>query len=91
MAHGAKVQGRRGEGRGCDAAASPSSLAARGVVSSLCSRNDPSAVRAHLQCLGMWEWFVFASANPNLRPKTSPNPSLHPNQVRLRIGIVGDA
>ena len=39
------------------------SLAARGVVSSICSRNDPSAVRAHLQCLGLWEWFVFASAS----------------------------
>ena len=37
------------------------SLAARGVVSSICSRNDPSAVRVHLQGLGMWDWFVFAS------------------------------
>ena len=38
-------------------------LAARGVVSSICSRNDPSAARAHLQCLGMWDWFVFASVS----------------------------
>ena len=50
------------------------SLAARGVVSSICSRNDPTAVRAHLQCLGMWEWFVFASVSWEMPSKPNPNP-----------------
>ena len=58
------------------------SLAARGVVSSICSRNDPTAVRAHLQCLGMWEWFVFASVSWEMPSKPNPNPNPNPNQVQ---------
>ena len=58
------------------------SLAARGVVSSICSRNDPTAVRAHLQCLGMWEWFVFASVSWEMPSKPKPNPKPTPNQVQ---------
>ena len=58
------------------------SLAARGVVSSICSRNDPTAVRAHLQCLGMWEWFVFASVSWEMPSKPKPKPNPNPNQVQ---------
>ncbi len=33
----------------------------RGIVSSICSKNDPEAARARLEQLGLWEEFVFAS------------------------------
>ncbi len=36
-------------------------LALRGIVSSICSRNDFAAARAKLQELGMWAYFVFPS------------------------------
>ena len=58
------------------------SLAARGVVSSICSRNDPTAVRAHLQCLGMWDRFVFASVSWEMPSKPNPKPNPNPNQVQ---------
>ena len=36
-------------------------LSERGVVSSVCSRNDPSAAKRVLQLLGVWDLFVFAA------------------------------
>ncbi len=33
----------------------------RGIVSSICSKNDPAAARARLEQLGLWDEFVFAS------------------------------
>jgi FkbH-like protein len=36
-------------------------LAQRGIVSSICSKNDEAAVRAELQRHGLWEYFVFPS------------------------------
>jgi FkbH-like protein len=36
-------------------------LGRRGIVSSICSKNDPSQVRAILETQGMWDWFVFPS------------------------------
>ncbi|MDE2405642.1 MAG: HAD family hydrolase [Sphingomonadales bacterium] len=32
---------------------------AKGVVSSICSNNDPAAARARLEALGLWDQFVF--------------------------------
>src|SRR5579871_6340032 len=34
-------------------------LAKRGIVSAICSRNDPATAKTHLESCGMWEWFVF--------------------------------
>jgi FkbH-like protein len=34
-------------------------LAGRGIVSSICSKNDPAAARAKLVELGIWDYFVF--------------------------------
>lgn len=34
-------------------------LARRGIVSSICSKNEPQAVEAILRHLGMWDWFVL--------------------------------
>jgi FkbH-like protein len=36
-------------------------LAQRGIVSSICSKNDPQAVEALLRHIGIWEHFVFPS------------------------------
>jgi FkbH-like protein len=36
-------------------------LAARGIVSSICSKNDPEAVEAVLKDQGLWGYFVFPS------------------------------
>jgi len=33
----------------------------RGILNSICSKNDPSAVRARLEEAGLWEEFVFPS------------------------------
>ena len=38
-------------------------LARRGVVSSICSKNDFEQVRATLEAAGMWDYFVFPSIN----------------------------
>ena len=38
-------------------------LARRGIVSSICSKNDEAAVRAELERRGLWEYFVFPSIN----------------------------
>ncbi|HTA05034.1 MAG TPA: HAD-IIIC family phosphatase, partial [Solirubrobacteraceae bacterium] len=37
------------------------SLNSRGIVNSICSKNDPDAARERLQCEGLWEQFVFPS------------------------------
>ncbi len=37
------------------------SLARRGIVSSICSKNDHDAVRAILQEQGLWDYFIFPS------------------------------
>jgi FkbH-like protein len=34
-------------------------LASRGIVSSVCSKNDPDRVRAELERLGIWDYVVF--------------------------------
>jgi FkbH-like protein len=34
-------------------------LAGRGIVSAICSRNDPKTAKARLEQSGLWEWFVF--------------------------------
>ncbi|MGZ9810697.1 hypothetical protein ACXN5S_09555 [Pseudoroseicyclus sp. H15] len=34
-------------------------LAKRGIVSSICSKNDMARVKARLEQDGLWEWFVF--------------------------------
>lgn len=36
-------------------------LAERGIVSSICSKNDPEAVERALSAMGMWDWFVAPS------------------------------
>lgn len=36
-------------------------LAQRGIVSSICSKNDEATVRAELERRGLWEYFVFPS------------------------------
>src|SRR5579864_468289 len=36
------------------------SLARRGIVSAVCSRNDYATARARLEQCGLWEWFVFS-------------------------------
>ena len=36
-------------------------LAGRGIISSICSKNDPVPVRAELQRQGIWDHFVFPS------------------------------
>jgi FkbH-like protein len=33
----------------------------RGIVNSICSKNDPAQARARLEQLGLWDQFVFAS------------------------------
>ena len=38
-------------------------LAKRGIVSSICSKNDEIAVRAELERRGLWDYFVFPSIN----------------------------
>jgi FkbH-like protein len=37
------------------------SLAARGIMSSICSKNDHAAVKAILQDKGLWPYFIFPS------------------------------
>lgn len=37
------------------------SLAARGIMSSICSKNDYAAVRTILEEKGLWEYFIFPS------------------------------
>jgi FkbH-like protein len=34
-------------------------LAKRGIVSSICSKNDPVATEAKLRALDVWDWFIF--------------------------------
>jgi FkbH-like protein len=34
-------------------------LAKRGIVSSICSKNDPVAAEAKLRDLDVWDWFIF--------------------------------
>ena len=34
-------------------------LAQRGIVSAICSKNDSAVAEAELRRMGMWEWFVF--------------------------------
>lgn len=34
-------------------------LASRGIVSAICSRNDHAVAKARLEQSGLWEWFVF--------------------------------
>jgi FkbH-like protein len=36
-------------------------LAARGIISSICSKNEPGAVEAELRRLGVWDYFVLPS------------------------------
>ena len=38
-------------------------LARRGIVSSICSKNDKATVRAELEREGIWDYFVFPSIN----------------------------
>jgi FkbH-like protein len=38
-------------------------LAQRGIVSSVCSKNDMATVRAVLEAEGIWDYFVFPSIN----------------------------
>ena len=38
-------------------------LARRGIVSSICSKNDMATVRAELEREGIWDYFVFPSIN----------------------------
>ncbi len=44
-------------------------LAARGIISSICSKNDPAAVANELQKLGVWDYFVLPSVS--FQPKGS--------------------
>jgi FkbH-like protein len=44
-------------------------LAARGIVCSICSKNDPEAVANELQKLGVWDYFVLPSIS--FQPKGS--------------------
>lgn len=36
------------------------SLARRGIISAVCSRNDHATAKARLEQCGLWEWFVFS-------------------------------
>ena len=48
-------------------------LARRGIVSSICSKNDADAVRAILQEKGIWEYSSFrASIGPRRRGGSKP-------------------
>ncbi len=38
-------------------------LAKRGILSSVCSKNDLAAVKALLEPIGLWQYFVFPSVN----------------------------
>lgn len=44
-------------------------LARRGIVSSICSKNDFERAKAKLVELGMWDWFVFPSISFNPKGK----------------------
>lgn len=44
-------------------------LAARGIISSICSKNDPAAVTNELRKLGVWDYFVLPSIS--FQPKGS--------------------
>ena len=43
-------------------------LAARGVMSSICSRNSLEAVRALLAAKGLWDYFIFPSIDWSAKP-----------------------
>jgi FkbH-like protein len=36
-------------------------LARRGIVSSICSKNDPAVIKAALEAHGIWDYFIFPS------------------------------
>ncbi len=38
-------------------------LAQRGIMSTICSKNDPEPVRARLEQEGIWDYFIFPSIN----------------------------
>src|ERR1700753_498447 len=38
-------------------------LARRGIISSICSKNDFEQVRTTLQAQGLWDYFIFPSIN----------------------------
>jgi FkbH-like protein len=44
-----------------EAIAAVKALAARGIISSICSKNDFAAAEAALRAQGVWEYFVFPS------------------------------
>lgn len=47
------------------------SLALRGIVSSVCSRNDPTLAQRTLEALGAWDLFAFAAVSWD-EPKVTP-------------------
>lgn len=56
-------------------------LAARGIVSSICSKNDREAVHRELTAMGMWDW--FASPSISFQPKGASIAALL-NALQLR-------
>ena len=60
-------------------------LAGRGIVSSICSKNDMAAVRAVLEREGIWEYFVFPSVS--WEPK-GPRLAALVEAVQLRAATV---
>ncbi len=44
-------------------------LPKRGILNSICSKNDPDQTRAKLVELGVWDWFVFPSIGFNPKGK----------------------
>ena len=60
-------------------------LARRGIISSICSKNDFTQVQALLESIGVWDYFVFPSIN--WEPK-GPRIAALVNEVQLRPATV---
>ena len=46
-------------------------LSRRGIVNSICSKNDYDRVKAKLWSLGIWDYFVFFPASASI-PRAGP-------------------
>jgi FkbH-like protein len=44
-------------------------LPKRGILNSICSKNDPDRTKAKLEELGVWDWFVFPAISFNPKGK----------------------
>jgi FkbH-like protein len=60
-------------------------LAKRGIVSSICSKNDEAAVRTELERQGLWEYFVFPSISWDAK---GPRLAALVEEVQLRAPTV---